>query len=36
VSENTVRSHVSALLYQLRVNSRAEATVVARKLGLIQ
>jgi two-component system nitrate/nitrite response regulator NarL len=36
VSENTVRSHVSALLYQLRVNSRTEATVVARKLGLIQ
>jgi DNA-binding NarL/FixJ family response regulator len=36
VSENTVRSHVSAVLYQLRVNSRAEATVVARKLGLIQ
>lgn len=36
VSENTVRSHVSAVLYQLRVNSRAEATVVARKLGLVQ
>ncbi|MDP2222002.1 MAG: response regulator transcription factor [Hydrogenophaga sp.] len=36
VSENTVRSHVSAVLFQLRVNSRAEATVVARRLGLIQ
>ena len=36
VSENTVRSHVSAVLFQLRVNSRAEATVAARRLGLIQ
>lgn len=36
VSENTVRTHVSAVLFQLRVNSRAEATVVARRLGLIQ
>ena len=36
VSENTVRTHVSAVLFQLRVNSRAEATVAARRLGLIQ
>lgn len=36
VSENTVRTHVSAVLYQLRVNSRAEAVVAARKQGLVQ
>lgn len=35
VSENTVRTHVSAVLYLLRVNSRAEATVLARKQGLV-
>lgn len=36
VSENTVRSHVSAVLYQFNVNSRAEATIVARQMGLVQ
>lgn len=36
VSENTVRTHVSAVLYQLRVNSRAEAIVVARRQELVQ
>ncbi|MBS3996132.1 MAG: response regulator transcription factor [Hydrogenophaga sp.] len=35
VSENTVRSHVSAVLSHMGVNSRAEATVVARRQGLI-
>lgn len=36
ISENTVRTHVSAILFQLNVNSRAEAIVAARKVGLIQ
>lgn len=36
ISENTVRSHVSALLYHLRAESRAAALVQARKLGLLQ
>lgn len=36
VSENTVRTHVSAVLYALEANSRAEAVVAARRRGLVQ
>ena len=36
ISENTVRTHVSAILFALGVNSRAQANVAARRAGLIQ
>lgn len=36
VSENTVRTHVSAVLYALDAKSRAEAVVTARRQGLVQ
>lgn len=35
LSENTVRWHVQGILEQLQVSSRAEASFMARKLGLI-
>jgi len=35
VSENTVRSHVQAVLNYLHVTSRAEASFAARRMGLI-
>ena len=36
VTENTVRSHVSAVLHHLHASSRAEAVVTARRTGLIR
>lgn len=35
ISENTVRTHVSAVLAYLNVNSRAEAIVAARQQGMV-